>query len=134
MKSRCLFACAFVVVITVSGAVSLSAQSIYSSYSLYGAEAAQSHATGYSGSFTREPWLTSTMLNPVDFDVNHDGKLDDQEYAVWLGQLRIYVSQRLRLMKKYDLNHDGDLDDVEWAAACAKILGPEFPGPAEMKK
>ncbi|HET7536564.1 MAG TPA: EF-hand domain-containing protein [Candidatus Didemnitutus sp.] len=72
-------------------------------------------------------------MNPVSFDLNHDGKLDAQEYAAWLAMLRSCVSKQPSLMKKFDTNHDGRLDDAEWVAACAKIFEPKAPAPAATK-
>ncbi len=62
-------------------------------------------------------------LSAATYDLNHDGKLDEKEFAAWEKAVRAAVAESPRLMKKYDKNHDKKLDDAEWAVAFRDLLG-----------
>jgi len=65
----------------------------------------------------------AAALSAANFDKNHDGKLDETEFAAWMAAVRQAVVKSPEAMKRFDKNHDGKLDDAEWAAASAVLLG-----------
>ena len=64
-----------------------------------------------------------TRLSAATYDRNHDGKLDEQEFAAWEKAVRTEFEASPRAMKKYDRNHNRKLDDAEWAVARRELLG-----------
>jgi len=77
------------------------------------------------------------------YDLNHDGKLDDNEVAAAMEQNREAAdagrAKRLEQLEKrrqawlgeFDRNGDGKLNDAEWAVAREKLLGPLEKGRAK---
>ena len=65
----------------------------------------------------------TARLSAATYDLNHDGKLDDREFAAWEKNVRAVLEETPKALKKYDLNHDKKLDDAEWAVARKELLG-----------
>jgi Ca2+-binding EF-hand superfamily protein len=64
-----------------------------------------------------------SKLSAATYDLNHDGKLDEKEFAAWEKALRAAVAKMPWAMKKYDKNRDKKLDDAEWAVAFKELTG-----------
>lgn len=65
----------------------------------------------------------TARLSAATYDLNHDGKLDDKEFAAWEKEVRAVMEQTPKAMKKYDKNHNKKLEDEEWAVARKELLG-----------
>jgi hypothetical protein len=72
-------------------------------------------------------------VSSATFDVNHDGKLDETEFAAWTKRVRPILENNAKFMKKFDLNHDRTLDDAEWTAAWSAGFDANAPGKPEKK-
>ena len=64
-----------------------------------------------------------SSLSAANFDLNKDGKLDDQEFAAWSAAVRRAAGKSPEAMKRFDKNKDGKLDDAEWNAALNWMFG-----------
>jgi hypothetical protein len=71
----------------------------------------------------KEAAKVTPALSAADFDLNHDGKLDNAEMAAWIAAVRAAAQQSPSFMQRFDRNHDGRLDDAEWAVAGKEIFG-----------
>ena len=69
------------------------------------------------------PRAQHVRLSAATYDLNHDGKLDDKEFAAWEKNVRAVMEETPAMLKKYDRNHDKKLDDAEWAVARKDLLG-----------
>jgi len=65
----------------------------------------------------------AARLAPATYDLNLDGRLDENEFAAWESVVWAALEQSRAALKKYDKDHDKRLDDAEWAVACRALLG-----------
>ncbi len=71
----------------------------------------------------RDARQKAAALSAANFDKNHDGKLDAEEFAAWSKAVRAAIVKSPEAMKRFDKNHDGKIDDAEWAAVEATLTG-----------
>jgi hypothetical protein len=64
----------------------------------------------------------TARLSAATYDINHDGKLDEKEFAAWEKEVRAVMEQTPNVLKKYDKNHNKKLDDAEWAVVRRELL------------
>ncbi len=57
----------------------------------------------------------AALPSAVNFDTNHDGRLDEKELAGWEKAVRAAADRSPAVLQRFDTNHDGKLDDAEWA-------------------
>lgn len=103
----------------ILGTVRLSAQTSGSPYDAY--FSLNVLGQDYRNAADRERAVKES-LSAANFDVNHNGKLDDQEYDAWQKRVRTFVQQQPELMKRFDRNRDGVLSDREWDFAYGQIF------------
>jgi len=113
MKTRTLTVL-FSAVLLLAGAARLGAQPANTPYDGY--FSLNVLGQDYRNAAERED-VAKNALAAATYDVNHDGKLDEKEFAAWQKRVRSFVEQQPALMKKFDRNRDGWLNDAEWHAA-----------------